>query len=100
MEKYRPFRFPGDATVHGALPSGDFRDLNVITRTGIFKGFTSIIELRRKHTHSILKGQLGILLQGQATVTVTVTVTGHAEELETLSQYDAEWDRTMKPQRS
>ncbi|HSN36430.1 MAG TPA: HutD family protein [Arthrobacter sp.] len=69
LEKYRPFRFSGDAAAAGALPTGDIRDLNVITRNGAFKGYTSIIELSKKRAHPVFEGQLGILLQGQATVT-------------------------------
>jgi environmental stress-induced protein Ves len=68
LEKYRPFRFPGGAATQAALPTGDIRNLNVITRTGIFKGYTSIIELSRKRAKPIFQGSLGILLQGQATV--------------------------------
>lgn len=68
LEKYRPFRFSGDAAASGALPTGDIRDLNVITRSGAFKGYTSIIELSKKRAHPVFEGQLGILLQGQATV--------------------------------
>lgn len=68
LEKYRPFRFSGDAAATGALPTGDIRDLNVITRQGVFKGYTSIIELSKKRAHPVFEGQLGILLQGQAAV--------------------------------
>lgn len=68
LEKYRPFRFTGDADAAGALPTGDIRDLNVITRAGAFKGYTSIIELSKKRAHPVFAGQFGILLQGQATV--------------------------------
>lgn len=68
LEKYRPFRFSGDADTASALPTGDIRDLNVITRNGAFKGYTSIIELSKKRAHPVFEGQLGILLQGQATV--------------------------------
>ena len=68
LEKYRPFRFSGDADSAGALPTGDIRDLNVITRNGSFKGYTSIIELSKKRAHPVFEGQFGILLQGQATV--------------------------------
>ncbi|HEX9088302.1 MAG TPA: HutD family protein [Arthrobacter sp.] len=68
LEKYRPFRFSGDAAAAGALPTGDIRDLNVITRNGAYKGYTSIIELSKKRAHPVFGGQLGILLQGQATV--------------------------------
>lgn len=68
LEKYRPFRFSGEADSAGALPTGDIRDLNVITRNGAFKGYTSIIELSKKRAHPVFEGQLGILLQGQATV--------------------------------
>lgn len=55
----------------------------MITRTGSFKGFTSITELRSEHACPIVNGQLGILLEGQA------VVTGHSEKLEALSPYDA-----------
>ena len=68
LEKYRPFRFSGDAASAGALPTGDVRDLNVITRNGVFKGYTSIVELSKKRAHPVFEGQWGILLQGQATV--------------------------------
>jgi uncharacterized protein len=68
LEKYRPFRFSGDADSAGALPTGDIRDLNVITRNGAFKGYTSIVELSKKRAHPVFEGQLGILLQGQGTV--------------------------------
>jgi environmental stress-induced protein Ves len=68
LEKYRPFRFSGDADSAGALPTGDIRDLNVITRNGAFKGYTSIIELSKKRAHPVFAGQFGILLQGQGTV--------------------------------
>ncbi|MDZ4091538.1 MAG: HutD family protein [Arthrobacter sp.] len=69
LEKYRPFRFSGEAAAAGALPTGDIRDLNVITRRGVFKGYTSIIELSKKRAHPVFEGQFGILLQGQAAVT-------------------------------
>jgi uncharacterized protein len=68
LEKYRPFRFPGGATSSSALPTGDVRNLNVIAREGAFKAYTSIIELSKKRPHPVYEGQLGILLQGQATV--------------------------------
>ena len=68
LEKYRPFRFSGDAAAAGVLPTGDIRDLNVITRSGAFKGYTSIIELSKKRAHPVFAGQFGILLQGQGTV--------------------------------
>lgn len=83
LEKYRPFRFPGGAQTQGSLPTGDIRNLNVITRTGGFKGFTSIIELSKKRAKPIFEGQLGILLQGQATAAVGT------QEPETLARYDA-----------
>ena len=98
LEKYRPFRFSGDADSAGALPTGDIRDLNVITRNGAFKGYTSIVELSKKRAHPVFAGQLGILLQGQGTVspgTAGGTPTGPAavaapepERLE-LNRYDA-----------
>jgi environmental stress-induced protein Ves len=68
LEKYRPFRFPGSAASSSALPTGNVRNLNVIAREGAFKAYTSIIELSKKRAHPVFEGQLGILLQGQATV--------------------------------
>ena len=67
LEKYRPFRFDGGAPTTSALPTGDIRDLNVITRAGAYKGYTSIIELSKKRAHPVFEGQLAVLLQGQAT---------------------------------
>jgi len=100
LEKYRPFRFSGEAATHGALPTGDIRDLNVITRTGSFKGFTSIIELSKKRAHPVFDGQLAVLLQGQATVspgaaaetdggTEDVPEAAPAAEPQALGRYDA-----------
>jgi environmental stress-induced protein Ves len=102
LEKYRPFRFSGDAAASGALPTGDIRDLNVITRTGAFKGYTSIIELSKKRAHPVFEGQLGILLQGQAAVAPGTASTadvepadpaagaaGTAADPTTLARYDA-----------
>lgn len=104
LEKYRPFKFSGDAAAKGALPTGDIRDLNVITRNGAFKGFTSIIELSKKRAHPVFEGQLGILLQGQASVSPGVPAEVDTEteadvaaaeaapaagEPETLNRYDA-----------
>ncbi|WP_104176173.1 HutD family protein [Arthrobacter sp. Y81] len=105
LEKYRPFRFSGEADTASALPTGDIRDLNVITRNGAFKGYTSIIELSKKRAHPVFEGQLGILLQGQATVSPSTAgaesgASGEGEgeapaaapgsaEPETLGRYDA-----------
>ncbi|MET3922576.1 HutD family protein [Arthrobacter sp. UYEF20] len=105
LEKYRPFRFSGDADSAGALPTGDIRDLNVITRNGSFKGYTSIIELSKKRAHPVFEGQFGILLQGQATVSpgtagsepgvapgtgsAAVTAPAAAVESQPLNRYDA-----------
>ncbi|MEJ1179859.1 MULTISPECIES: HutD/Ves family protein [unclassified Pseudarthrobacter] len=100
LEKYRPFRFSGEAAAHGALPTGDVRNLNVITRTDSFKGFTSIIELSKKRAHPVFEGQLAVLLHGSATVSPGAAgeadggAEGPAEaapapEPEALNRYDA-----------
>lgn len=78
LEKYRPYRFSGDADAAGALATGDIRDLNVITRTGAFKGYTSIIELSKKRAHPVFAGQFGVLLQGQASAGVPGAPNDHA----------------------
>lgn len=83
LEKYRPFRFDGGAATGAKLPTGDIRDLNVITRTGACRGHTSIIELSKKRAHPLFEGQLGVLLQGQA-----VASEAGAEPVE-LGRYDA-----------
>ncbi|MHC6222431.1 HutD/Ves family protein [Arthrobacter sp. MMS24-S77] len=69
LEKYRPFRFSGEADSSSALPTGDIRDLNVIARAGEFKGYTSIIELSKKRPHPVFGGQMAVLLEGKASVT-------------------------------
>lgn len=83
VEKYRPFRFDGGAATSAKLPTGDIKDLNVITRAGAFKGYASIIELSRKRAHPVFAGQLAVLLQGQAKVSE-----GDADPLE-LERYDS-----------
>ncbi len=83
VEKYRPFRFDGGAATTGALPTGDIRNLNVITRAGAYKAYTSIIELSKKRSKPLWDGQVGVLLQGQA------TVADATHEPEFLDRYDA-----------
>ncbi|MEZ2390513.1 HutD family protein [bacterium RCC_150] len=68
LEKYRPFRFSGEAASASALPTGDVRDLNVIARTDQFKGYTSIVELSKKRAHPVFVGQIAVLLEGKASV--------------------------------
>lgn len=68
LEKYRPFRFSGEAASSAALPTGDIRDLNIIARTGAFKGYTSIVELSKKRAQPVFEGQLAVLLEGKASV--------------------------------
>ncbi|AXJ08804.1 HutD family protein [Arthrobacter sp. PM3] len=96
LEKYRPFRFSGDADSAGALPTGDIMDLNVITRNGAYRGYTSIVELSKKRAYPLFAGQFGILLQGQASVSpapaapVEPPAAGaSAPERIELSRYDA-----------
>jgi uncharacterized protein len=84
LEKYRPFRFSGEAASASTLPTGDIRDLNVIARAGEFKGYTSIIELSKKRAHPVFEGQLAVLLEGKA------TVTPGAEPAETAEPADGE----------
>ncbi|WP_426764446.1 HutD/Ves family protein [Pseudarthrobacter sp. 1G09] len=68
VEKYRPFRFDGGASTTAALPTGDIRNLNVITRSDAFKGYASVIEISKKRAHPVFAGQVAVLLQGQAAV--------------------------------
>jgi len=86
VEKYRPFRFDGGAATTGSLPTGDIRDLNVITRSAAYKGYTSIIELSKKRAHPVFDGQLAVLLQGQAVVSEGGQADGEPVE---LGRYDA-----------
>jgi environmental stress-induced protein Ves len=96
LEKYRPFRFSGEAASSATLPTGDIRDLNVIARTGAFKGYTSIVEISKKRAHPVFEGQLAILLEGKATVAPgdaaeedgDAPVSSPAEPVE-LARYDA-----------
>ncbi|MDP5228173.1 MULTISPECIES: HutD family protein [Arthrobacter] len=87
MEKYRPFRFSGDAESGSALPMGDIRDLNVIARRGAYKGYLSILELSKKRAHPVFDGQLAILLEGKAAANDDGGE-GTGEPVE-LSRYDA-----------
>ncbi|RAX16485.1 HutD family protein [Pseudarthrobacter sp. AG30] len=88
LEKYRPFRFDGGAATTGSLPTGDIRDLNVITRAAAYKGYTSIIELSKKRAHPVFDGQLAVLLQGQAVVSAGGSGQADTYPVE-LGRYDA-----------
>jgi len=88
MERYRPFRFSGDAATSSALPTGNIRDLNVITRRGAFKGYLSILELSKKRAHPVFEGQLAILLEGKASVAEGPGEGTGGEPVE-LARYDA-----------
>jgi environmental stress-induced protein Ves len=83
VEKYRPFRLDGDAATSAKLPTGDVRNLNVITRSGAFKAYTSIIELSKKRAQPLWEGQFGVLLQGQG------TVADETHDAESLARYDS-----------
>ncbi|WP_247040606.1 HutD/Ves family protein [Arthrobacter rhizosphaerae] len=96
LEKHRPFRFSGDALSSATLPTGNVQALNVVTRKGSFKGYTSIIELSKKRAHPVFGGQLGVLLQGQATVSPGGTASSGTSPAtasdggpEPLGRYDA-----------
>jgi environmental stress-induced protein Ves len=94
LEKYRPFRFSGEAASASALPTGDIRDLNVIARAGEFKGYTSIIELSKKRAHPVFEGQLAVLLEGKASVSPGAEPTETAVSTD-VSATDA--DATAEP---
>ena len=68
LEKFRPFRFSGDADTPATLPTGALKDLNLMTRRGAFKGYAAIIELSKKRPHPVFADQFAVLLQGSATV--------------------------------
>ncbi|MGW9415689.1 HutD/Ves family protein [Arthrobacter cupressi] len=92
VEKYRPFRFSGEADTSSALPTGDIRDLNIIARAGAFKGYTSIIELSKKRAHPVFEGQLAVLLEGKASVVPGADPDAEAPaaaEPTELARYDA-----------
>lgn len=67
LEKYRPYRFPGDVATSATLPTGPLMDLNLMTRRGVFKGYATILELSKKRPHPVFEGQFAVLLQGAAT---------------------------------
>ena len=68
LEKYRPFRFSGEAPSSATLPTGDIRDLNIIARADKFKGYASIVEISKKRPHPVFEGQFAVLLEGKAAV--------------------------------
>ncbi|WP_284983120.1 HutD family protein [Arthrobacter sp. efr-133-TYG-118] len=97
LEKYRPFRFSGEAASASALPTGDIRDLNVIARAGEFKGYTSIIELSKKRAHPVFEGQLAVLLAGKASVSPGADPTETEEPAETEEPSDGSDGETAAP---
>ncbi|MBG0740166.1 HutD family protein [Paeniglutamicibacter antarcticus] len=88
LEKYRPFRFSGDAATNAALPTGNVMDLGVVARSGKFKAYTTVIELSKKRPHPVFADQYAVLLQGQATVEEG-TASGPGAAAAALSRFDA-----------
>ncbi|WP_427015603.1 HutD/Ves family protein [Pseudarthrobacter sp. P1] len=68
LEKYRPYRFSGDADTSATLPTGNLMDLNLMARRGAVKGYMAIVELSKKRPHPVFAGQHAVLLQGTASV--------------------------------
>ena len=66
LEKYRPYRFSGDADTSATLPTGNLMDLNLMARRGAVKGYMAIVELSKKRPHPVFAGQHAVLLQGHA----------------------------------
>nr|WP_245346786.1 HutD family protein [Arthrobacter stackebrandtii] len=78
LEKFRPFRFSGDADTTATLPTGALKCLSLTTRRGAFKGFAAIIELSKKRPHPVFADQFAVLLQGSATVSPALADDGGA----------------------
>ncbi|MFI5084957.1 MAG: HutD family protein [Actinomycetales bacterium] len=68
LERYRPHKFSGDSEAGASLPTGPVMDLNVMTRRGAYRGFTTILELSKKRPHPVFEGQFAVLLEGRADV--------------------------------
>lgn len=68
VEALRPLKFAGGSTVAAALPTGDVLALNLITRSGAVRGNVRIVELSKKREQHLFGAQLGVMLQGKATV--------------------------------
>lgn len=91
LEKYRTFRFTGDASA--SLPTGPVKSLNVLTRRGTVKGFATILELSKKRSHPVFEDQFAVLLQGSATLSLPQTDHGAPSSAalltDTLGKFDA-----------
>ncbi|MDO5752538.1 HutD family protein [Arthrobacter sp.] len=93
LEKYRPFRFSGDSETSATLPTGILKDLNLMTRRGVCKGYAMIVELSKKRPHPVFAGQFAVLLQGSASVSPASPDTDDAAAssvppTETLGKFD------------
>ncbi|AJT41993.1 HutD family protein [Psychromicrobium lacuslunae] len=66
LERYRPFRFSGDAATSAELPTGPGMDLNLMTRRGSYRGFVTVLEISKKRPHPVFEDQWAVLLQGSA----------------------------------
>ncbi|MDQ4503570.1 HutD family protein [Sinomonas sp. ASV322] len=84
LERYRPFRFDGGAPASAVLPTGSIRDLGLITRRGAFTGHVTILELSKKRPFPVGRGQLAVLLQGDAVASADAGDAGTP-----LARYDA-----------
>ncbi len=66
LEKFWPLRFDGGAVTRAMLPAGPIRNLNLIVRTGALAGDVSVVELSEDQPRQLVRGRIGVLLQGTA----------------------------------
>lgn len=68
LEPLRPFPFASQAPVECSQPTEELLFLNLAVDPQRVRGTVRIIELSKKYEQHLFDGQLGMLLQGQATV--------------------------------
>jgi len=69
MEKFRPFRYSGDAAAEAALPTGPVTVLNTFADRTTTGAAVMVAELSKKNPQTLGAGQFLVLLHGSATVT-------------------------------
>lgn len=79
MEKFRPYRYPGDVPASAALPTGPVTVLNTLAERGAMGASVLVAELSKKNPQTVGEGQFVVLLHGSASVTAP---DGSVEKLE------------------
>ncbi|WP_312179705.1 HutD family protein [Arthrobacter sp.] len=90
MERFRPFRYPGDVPATASLPTGEVTVLNTFVDRARFGAGLMVVELSKKNAPALGPDQFLVLLQGSAKA---VFDDGASQDLDPLDTVPGSEDR-------